>query len=199
MKTTDRIIKYRIEPYIKENIIQIILDLIVVVFITILFIYIDISVIGVVLIDIAYLIIELFINYRITIQALIDKKNNDIVTETICIEQRRFYKETSFGADRLGNSYIRFFYPKEMQISKYKLKVITDKGEKRSLRGIMSFRRSFRFYVFDDNNIDYLNVTYLRKSKIIICFDLIDDIDKIKSKRKKAEIEKAINFINNAI
>lgn len=63
--------------------------------------------------------------YRITIQALIDKKNNDIVTETICIEQRRFYKETSFGADRLGNSYIRFFYPKETQISKYYDKMLT--------------------------------------------------------------------------
>ena len=58
-----------------------------------------------------------------------------------------------------------------------------------------------QFFVinFDKNEIEYLNVTYLRKSKIIICFDLIEDIDKIPSKRKRAEIEKAINYINKAI
>ena len=51
----------------------------------------------------------------------------------------------------------------------------------------------------DKNEIEYLNVTYLRKSKIIICFDLIEDIDKIPNKRKRVEIEKAINYINKAI
>ena len=86
-----------------------------------------------------------------------------------------------------------------MQVGKYKLKVINDKGEDKKLRAVMSLKRTLEFVVLDKNEIDYLNVTYLRKSKIIICFDLIEDIDKIPSKRKRAEIEKAINYINKAI
>ena len=199
MKITDKIINYRIEPYKQEATIQIVLDLIIIIFMTILFIVLDFSVIAVVLINLAYFIIALFLHYRITIQALIDKKNNDIVTETICLEQKQFCEEYSFAGDRLGHSNIRFFYPKEMHVSKYKLKVITDKGEEKKLRSVMSFKRSFKFYVFHENEIKSLNVTYLRKSKIIICFDLIDDIDKIPSKRKRTEIEKAINYINKAI
>lgn len=50
-----------------------------------------------------------------------------------------------------------------------------------------------------DEIIKYRIEPYIKESIIQIIIDLIDDIDKIKSKRKKAEIEKAINFINNAI
>ena len=115
------------------------------------------------------------------------------------IRIKQFKEEYSFAGDRLGHSYIRIFYPKEMHVGKYKLKVINDKGEEKKLRAVMSFKRTLKFIVFDKNEIEYLNITYLRKSKIIICFNLIEDIDKIPSKRKKDEIEKAINFINNAI
>jgi hypothetical protein len=197
MKITDKIVNYRIKPYTQEVTLQIVLDFIVVALVTVVFVIAKIPVIACVAVDLLYLIIAVIFHYKTLIQAIFDKNKRDFVTEKISIKQ--FKEEFSFAGDRLGHSYIRIFYPKEMHVGKYKLKVINDKGEEKKLRAVMSFKRTLRFIDFDKNGIEYLKVTYLRKSKIIICFDLIEDIDKIPSKRKRTEIEKAINFINNAI
>lgn len=197
MKVTDKIVKFRIQPYKQEVSLQFIIDLIVSVLVTVVFVVADIPVVACVLFDLLYFTVAVIFHYKTLIQAILDKSKRDFVTEKIRIKQ--FKEEYSFAGDRLGHSYIRIFYPKEMHVGKYKLKVINDKGEEKKLRAVMSFKRTLEFIVFDKNEIEYLNVTYLRKSKIIICFDLIEDIDKIPSKRKRAEIEKAINYINKAI
>ncbi len=197
MKVTDEIVKFRIQPYIKEVSLQFIIDLIVIVLVTVVFVIAKFPAIACILVDLLYFTVAVIFHYKTLIQAISDKNKRDYVTEKISIKQ--FKEEYSFAGDRLGHSYIRFFYPKEMHVGKYKLKVINDKGEVKKLRAVMSFKRTLRFIDFDKNEIEYLNVTYLRKSKIIICFDLIEDIDKIPSKRKRAEIEKAINYINKAI
>ena len=197
MKITDKIVNYRIKPYTQEATLQFVLDLIVIAFVTVLFVITELPVIACVLVDLLYFTVAVIFHYKTLIQAILDKNKRDFVTEKISIKQ--FKEEYSFAGDRLGHSYIRIFYPKEMHVGKYKLKVINDKGEEKKLRAVMSFKRTLKFIVFDKNEIEYLNITYLRKSKIIICFNLIEDIDKIPSKRKKDEIEKAINFINNAI
>ena len=197
MKVTDKAVNYRIEPYTQEAVLQFIIDFIVIVLITVVFVIAQFPAFACVLVDLLYLIFAIILHYKTLIQAILDKNKRDYITEKISIKQ--FKEEYSFAGDRLGHSYIRLFYPKEMQVSKYKLKVINDRGEEKKLRAVMSFRRTLRFIYFDKNEIEYLNVTYLRKSKIIICFDLIEDIDKIPNKRKRAEIEKAINYINKAI
>ena len=197
MKVTDKIVKFRIQPYIQEVSLQFIIDLIVSVLVTVVFVVADFPVVACVLFDLLYFTVAVIFHYKTLIQAILDKSKRDFVTEKIRIKQ--FKEEYSFAGDRLGHSYIRIFYPKEMHVGKYKLKVINDKGEEKKLRAVMSFKRALKFIVFDKNEIEYLNITYLRKSKIIICFDLIEDIDKIPSKRKRAEIEKAINYINKAI
>ena len=197
MKITDRIVNYRIRPYFQEATLQIILDFIVVILATVVFVVADFPVVACVLFDLLYFTVAVIFHYKTLIQAILDKSKRDFVTEKIRIKQSK--EEYSFAGDRLGHSYIRFFYPKEMHVGKYKLKVINDKGEEKKLRAVMSFKRALKFIVFDKNEIEYLNITYLRKSKIIICFNLIEDIDKIPSKRKRAEIEKAINYINKAI
>ena len=197
MKVTDKIVKFRIQPYKQEVSLQFIIDLIVSVLVTVVFVVADFPVVACVLFDLLYFTVAVIFHYKTLIQAILDKSKRDFVTEKIRIKQ--FKEEYSFAGDRLGHSYIRIFYPKEMHVGKYKLKVINDKGEEKKLRAVMSFKRTLEFIVFDKNEIEYLNVTYLRKSKIIICFDLIEDIDKIPSKRKRAEIENAINYINKAI
>ena len=197
MKVTDKIVNYRIEPYIQEATLQFVLDLILVIFVTIVFVIAKFPAVACVLFDLLYFTVAVIFHYKTLIQAILNKNKRDFVTEKISIKQ--FKEEYSFAGDRLGHSYIRIFYPKEMHVGKYKLKVINDKGEEKKLRAVMSFKRTLRFIDFDKNEIEYLNVTYLRKSKIIICFDLIEDIDKIPSKRKRAEIEKAINYINKVI
>lgn len=197
MKATDKIVKFRIQPYIQEVSLQFIIDLIVIVLVTVVFVIAKFPAIACILVDLLYFTVAVIFHYKTLIQAISDKNKRDYVTEKISIKQ--FKEEYSFAGDCLGHSYIRIFYPKEMHVGKYKLKVINDKGEEKKLRAVMSFKQTLRFIDFDKNEIEYLNVTYLRKSKIIICFDLIEDIYKIPSKRKRAEIEKAINYINKAI
>ncbi|MBQ8782672.1 MAG: hypothetical protein IJZ57_02740 [Clostridia bacterium] len=197
MKVTDKIVKFRIQPYIQEASLQFIMDLIVIVLVTVVFVVADFPVVACVLFDLLYFTVAVIFHYKTLIQAILDRNKRDFVTEKISIKQ--FKEEFSFAGDRMGHSYIRIFYPKEMYVDKYKFNIINDKGEEKKLRAVMSFKRTLKFIVFDKNEIEYLNVTYLRKSKIIICFDMIEDIDKIPSKRKRAEIEKAINYINKAI
>lgn len=197
LNVTDKIIKFRIKPYIQEAFLQFVIDVIVIVLVTVVFIIAKFPTIVCVTIDLSYLIVSLIFHYKVVIQAIIDKNKRDYVTEKICVKQ--FNEEYSFAGDRLGHSCIRFFYPKEMQAGKYELKIINENGEEKKLRAVMSFKRTLKFILFDKNQIEYLNVTYLKKSKIIINFDLVEDIDKFESKRKKEEIKKAINYINMSI
>ena len=183
MKVTEEIIKFRIQPYIQEAALQFIIDVIVVALVTVVFVIADFPVIACILVDLAYFIVATILHYKVLIQAIIDKNKRDYITEKISIKQ--FNEEYSFAGDRLGHSYIRVFYPKEMQVGKYKLKIINENGEEKKLRAVMSFKQTLKFIVFNKNQIEYLNVTYLKKSKIIICFDLVENIDKIPSKRKK--------------
>jgi len=151
-------------------------------------------VIAYIAVNVVYLIFALIFHYRVIIQAIIDKCNCNCISETICIKM--FKEEFSFAGDRLGHSNIHFFYPKEMQVGKYKLKVIGKNGELKQLRAVMSLRRLQEFSAFHKYEIEYFNVTYLKKSKVVVSFDLVEDVDKIVSKRKKEEIKKAIYNIN---
>ena len=63
----------------------------------------------------------------------------------------------------------------------------------------MSFRRSLQFAVLDKQQIDHLQVTYLKRSKILIYVEMPDEIDKISSSKKKNVVEKAIRFINMSV
>ncbi len=197
MKASDKIIKFRIKPYIQEAILQFVIDIIVIALVTVVFIVAKFPIIAFIAVDLVYMIVALILHYRVSIQAITDKNKRDCVTETISIKQ--FNEERSFAGDRLGCSYLRLFYPKEMQVGKYKLKVINESGEEKKLRAVMSFKQTLNFIVFDKNQIEYLDVTYLKKSKIIVSFDLVGDVDKIASKRKKEEVKKVINHINFSV
>lgn len=144
-----------------------------------------------------YFAIALTLHYRVLIQAFIDKCKGDFITETISV--KHFAEKYSFAGDGLGHSYIRIFYPKEMQVGKFKVKVVNNHGDKKTLRTVMSFRRLLQFSILDKQQIDYLQVVYLKRSKILIKCDLIEEADKKPSGKKGKVIEKAIHFINMSI
>ena len=197
IKPNDKIVDFRINPYIQEATLQIALDIIVLVIVTAVLILASFPIIAWIAVDIAYFVIALIFHYRVVILALIDKQKCDYITEKISIKQ--FKEEYSFAGDRLGHSNIRFFYPKEMQVQRYKVKVISGSGEENKLRTVMSLSRMLKFAILDKQQIEYLNVTYLKRSKVIVAFDLAQDIENIASKRTKDKIKKSIHCINTSI
>ncbi len=193
----EKTVSFRIKPYIQEATLQIILDILIMIIISTVLTIAKFPLIVSIAVVIGYFAIALVLHYRVVIQAIIDKRKEDYITETVSI--KKFIDEYSFAGDRLGRSNLRFFYPKEMQVWKYKIKVLNNYGQEKKLRSVMSFRRLLQFSILDKQQIEQLQVTCLKRSKILIRVDLVEEIDKNTSKRKREAIEKAIDFINRSI
>lgn len=191
----EKTVGFRIEPYVQEATLQIILDILIMVIISTILTLARFTLIVSVAVVTGYFVIALVLHYMVIIQAMIDKWKKDYITETVSID--KFVDEYSFAGDRLGRSNIRFFYPSEMQVCKYRIKVISNHGEKKQLRSVMSFRRLLKFAVLDKCHIEYLQVTYMKKSKILIHVDATEEINKITSVSKKETSRKST--VNNAI
>ena len=62
----------------------------------------------------------------------------------------------------------------------------------------MSSKQSLNFMVLDTEKIEYIQITYLKRSKILLHVDLVEEPVQFTGKRKKV-IEKAIHCINSLI
>ncbi len=193
----EKIVHYRTEPYLREAGIQIWLDVLIVIFISFLLIGIKCPPIPAVLIIATYISVTVAFYYRLVIQVLADKRTMDSVTEVVSIHS--ISEELSLAGNRTGHSYIRSFYPRDEMVDRCKIKVITDKGEKKKLRAVMSFRRQIKFLLLERNEIKVLQVTYLRRSKILIGIALTEELPKNTKRKDRQIIEKALRFINNSI
>lgn len=192
-----KVIDFRIEPYLQEATLQIVIDIVIIALLIVVFAVAKFSLAICAFIVFGYFVIAIVLHYRLLIQALVDKHKGDLITETVGI--KRFYEEYSFAGDYLGHSYICKFYPKEMQVQKYRIKVINAHGEEKNLRAVMSFRRLLDFSILDKQQIKHLQIVYLKRSKIFISCNLVEDVDKNYNRKKKETIKKSVSFINKAI
>ncbi len=193
----EKMIGLRIKPYVQEAILQMVLDVIITTLVLIFLNFVGFHNFISIAIVLAYFIFAFLLHYRIVLLALLDKKAQGICSEIVKIES--FINEYSFAGDRFGHSNIRFFYAREMQVNKYKIKIIDSKGEVKKLRSVMSFKRSFKLATLDKYQIEYVMLTYLKKSSILIKVELAKELDKNISRKKREEIIKTINYINSTI
>ncbi|MBQ4644540.1 MAG: hypothetical protein IJB72_02135 [Clostridia bacterium] len=189
-------IKSKIKPYIEEATIQMVIDILVVLIVSIVFTLVKMPSLVCIMIPLCYFAIALFFHYKIAIQSLIDKHKENYITEIISIKS--IDEEFSFAGDRFGHSYIRHLYPKDMNVWKCKIKVVDKNGEQKKLRAVMSSKQSLNFMVLDTEKIEYIQITYLKRSKILLHVDLVEEPVQFTGKRKKV-IEKAIHCINSLI
>ena len=192
----DMTIKSKIKPYIEEATIQMLIDILVILFVSVVLIVAKMPSFVCIMIPVCYFAIALFFHYRVAIQAIVDKRKNNYTTEIISIKS--IDEEYSFAGDRLGHSYIRYLYPKDMNVWKCKIKVVDKNGEQKKLRAVMSSKQSLKFMVLETEKIEYLQITYLKRSKILLYVDLAEEPVQFTGKRKKV-IEKAIHCINALI
>lgn len=181
----------------QEARVQIMLDILCVTLLFAVMLWAELPLIAYLVVALIYATAALLLHYRVAIQAIIDKRKGDYMTETVSIEQ--FRVEFSFCGNRQGESHARFFYPREMDVTRYKIKVIGTDGEKKKLRSVMSFRRLLKFIFLNEEQKRNLQISYLRRSKILLRVELAKELDKKTSRKKRHEIEKAICFINSSI
>ena len=144
-------------------------------------------------ITLGYIFFELLHFYKIIIQAIIDRRKKDYVTEVVSVH--KFNAEYSHSRNGFGYG----IYPKDMSVSKYKINVVDKHGEKKKLRSVMSLKRSLEFISFKRHQIDFLQVTYLKRSKILVYVDLVDELDSKITKKGRKEIESALRAINTTV
>lgn len=193
----EKTIRFRMKPYAQEATLQAGIDIFVMVFATSVMLVAKFPLIICISVVTGYFAIALALHYRVLIQAFVDKRKGDFITETVSV--KRFAEEHSFAGDSLGHSYIGTFYPKEMQVQRYRITVVNDHGEEKKLRSVMSFRRLLQFAVLDKQQVEYLQIIYLKRSKILLWCNLIEETDRKLSRREKDAINKATNYINMSI
>lgn len=189
-------VRFRVHPYAQEAIIQAGMDIIIMVLVVMVLTAAKFPLSVCIAVVVGYFVIATVLHYRVLMQAVIDKRKGDYVTETVSV--KNFKEEFSFTGNWLGHSYICKFYPKEMHVQKHIVNVVNNHEEEKKLRAVMSFRRIVQFAVLDKQQIEYLQVTYLKRSKILIWCDLPEKTEKELSGKKKEAIKKAIYFINTA-
>ena len=193
----EKTINFRMNPYVKEAKLQAAIDIIVMVLAASVLFVAKFPLIVCISVAIGYLVLAFILHYRVLIQAYADKRKGDFITETVSI--KCFAEEHSFAGNSLGHSYISAFYPKEMHVQKCRVTVVNDQGEEKKLRSVMSFRRLLQFSILDKQQVEHLQIIYLKRSKILLWCNLIEETDKKFSKRKKEAINKATHFINMSI
>ena len=193
----EKIINFRIKPYAQEATLQAGIDIIVMVLTASVLFVVKFPLIICISVVVGYFAISLALHYRVLIQAFVDKRKGDFITEKVSVKQ--FSEEYSFAGDWLGHSYICILYPKDMQVRKYGAKVVNNHGEEKKLRSVMSFRRLLHFSILDKQQVEHLQVIYLKRSKILVWCDLVEEKDKKLSGKWEKTIKKTIHFINSSI
>lgn len=197
MRIPERIIEFRVHPYMQEASVQIMVDTLLIALAFGVMYFAGFSLIVYLALFLIYGTVALTLHYRVAIQAIIDKRKGDYITETVNVVQ--FNLEFSFAGNSLGESYARLFYPREMDVHRHKIKIICNDGQKKKIRSFMSYRRVLKFIFLDPEQKEQLQVSYLRRSKILLRVELSKELDKKTSRKKRHEIEKAIRYINSSI
>lgn len=191
-------VNFRLEPYFREATLQLMLDILILTLVSILLslvfpvtLYLGI--------DACYIIVHLSFYYRVVIQAVIDRRKEDYITEIVTIN--KITSEISLAGNRKGHSYIRHFYSKEKDVDKTKVVAINNDGNKVKLRTVISWDRRYKLIFLKNQQIDQLRVTYLKRSKILIYIDIPENIVIAQGSKKKNEkmIENAIRFLNKEV
>jgi len=139
-----------------------------------------------------YLVVAAMLHYRIAILEFLDVSKGDIVKQTVKIID---FKTENSWSGWLGHSNISMFYPKDRMVDRFKIYFLNMTNEKNFIRLIMSLeKRKIIYHTFlEDINSKIIEICYLKRSKILLSFDLLSD------QKYDKNFEKAINQLNKII
>ena len=125
----EKIVRFRIKPYLQEMMLQIVIDILVVALIFVVLTFAHFPFEQCIFVIMLYFVAMLTFHYKVVIQAVIDMRKKDCVTETIKID--KIITDNSFVGSRVGN-HLNLFYSSEMQVQKCKIIAIDDLGKKKN-------------------------------------------------------------------
>lgn len=116
-------------------------------------------------------IISVFFNYWTALLALVDSAKGNTVKKSVRIID---FKTEGSWSGWLWHSNIPRFYPENKMVDKFKLYFVDENGKKKFVRAILSIeKRKIIYKLFLDNpNNTYVDICYLKNSKILLSFDL---------------------------
>lgn len=146
----------------------------------------------IILFTIFYLAVAVMLHYRIAILEFLDVSRDDIVKQIVNIID---FKTENSWSGWLGHSNISMFYSKDRMVDRFKIYFLNMTNEKNFIRLIMSLeKRKIIYHTFlEDTNSKSIEICYLKRSKILLSFDLLSD------QKYDKNIEKAINQLNKII
>lgn len=161
-------IKRAVSPYHRESLYCVALDLMALVACTGLFALIGFEKSAPSLFWILplYLLVECFVNYRISIQSIIAIAFRHFTSQVLRIEKMSV---ESASSGWLWNSVIETLYPKALGIRRYKIRCREENGKSLKLRMVMSQQKASRIasLIVLQPGSGYL-ITYLGYSRIIL-------------------------------
>ena len=190
-------IVFRLEPYSRLAARAAMLDVVIVAVWVALSVVLDFPSIACIGVLFGYSVLALILHYRVILQALVDKRKGDLVTDTVDVQC--FLEEFSFVGNRFGQSYVNSFYPKEMDVLQLKLIVVDESEKKKRLRAVMSHKCRSALAQLKKQGISRVRITYLKRSKIVIFIELAEELDEKVSRKTKTEIEKALRTLNRSV
>ena len=198
VKVNKDLIDFRIKPYKQEAEVQIVIDVSANIFVWVVLIFLNFPIYVPICISAVYFSLGILLYYITLIRAITDRNKGELITERVRINI--FRDDGAIAKNRAGESPLRFFYPKNESVSRHKIEVINELGEKKKLRAVMSFRRLLTLCTLKRcYQIEWVDVTYLKSSKILIWVDIPESEYKKSSKKTQRRIQKEHRLINRLV
>jgi hypothetical protein len=195
-------IKKAVSPYIKESKVSFIIAIAVLILVFAVCLFALEDKIEALLLSlcivVVFLLIDYLLNYQLGINAFIDAKKMNIITRKV--ELVDIKRELQFSGRY--ESLISKFYSRDMHISRYLIICKDAEDNICKFRTTMSLERYSNFYKLlkMKGQIDKFNITYLKRSKIIIWMELTGELtSKELSKKQIEEINGFLKTINSRI
>lgn len=115
-----------------------------------------------------YVVVSLILNYRIYILMSIDIIENKTIKKNLMIYKIR---EERVPAYRFAHSKVHKYFNPNLNVGRYILRCYDRNGRSVNLRIILSGKKSFRIYRTLMENKNYVDIKYLKNSRVVISFE----------------------------
>ena len=166
MDLDERIFERAFAPYRKESVHCLLLDIVISIIGFGMFMLMNIPEIdmGLFLVFPVYFLVEIFVNYRISILTLIEEHLLCVVRKDVTIENCQL----EYSPSGRWGSVIPKLYPSIMKVARYKIMCTDENGKKVKLRSVMSLKNVQRFRKMVETTSHPQSVIIGKYSRIIL-------------------------------
>jgi len=191
-------------PYINESMYLFLLDSVILLVFACFFLIIPTTIpmarrVGFVsAVAVLHYLVQFVANYHLGVLAFLDRRKGIYACENLLI--RSVTVESSWSG-WLWSSLVSTFWPRELAVERYKLLTVDEFGNKKNLRCVMSRAKliELKNFIGFCSYTERLKVSYLRRTRIALRFDLADEALCRVSKRDELKLTAIAHRINSVL